>query len=409
MVSLRPVDEEALEAFTRADLAAFGESSLNRQRFALDWTHIELDRTMAAFSGSDIVATGRCYTLELTLPGDTIVPTAAVSWIAVLPTHRRQGLLTAVMARLLDQAEERGEALAVLLASEGVIYRRFGFGVATSSMSARLDRRHAGFLLPTTGAPRVRLIDEAAARTVLPPVFDRARRTEPGAVERVEAWWPGELFFPDPNEEGNKFFAVHDPEGDGEPDGYVVYRVISAWADGVHKGRLVVDDLVSTTDAAREALWRYVCGVDLVETIEIASSPVDDPLRWMLAESRRLQPARVSDGLWVRILDTAQALEARRYAVADRLVVDVVDPNGRRGAAGRFAVEGGPDGAHATRTTAEPDLVLDVADLGAALLGGVTFSTLARARLVEERSPGALARADVLFRCEPLPYTSTWF
>jgi len=88
-------------------------------------------------------------------------------------------------------------------------------------------------------------------------------------------------------------------------------------------------------------------------------------------------------------------------------VADAFRPDGA--AAGRFALDGGPDGADAARTDADPDLVLAVADLGAAYLGGVNFSTLARAGLVEERTPGALARADAMFRTDPAPFAMTWF
>ena len=52
---------------------------------------------------------------------------------------------------------------------------------------------------------------------------------------------------------------------------------------------------------------------------------------------------------------------------------------------------------------------LGVADLGAAYLGGVRFTTLARAGRVMERTAGALARADAAFASEPSAYCSTDF
>lgn len=405
---LRPVTRDEIGAFVRTDLAAFGEGKPDPARMELEWTNLELDRTLAAFDGGEIVGTGRLFSFELTLPGLATLPVAAVSWIGVLPTHRRRGILTAIKRRQLDDAAERGECMAVLLASEGLIYRRFGYGIASTWMTAELERRHSAFLHPVTTGGRVRLVDEDTARKVLPELFDRARRVQPGAVQRVDAWWADQFFWREREGLGGRFFAVYEAPG-GTLDAYVAYRIEKRW-ENVARNTLVVDDMVSVTPQARAVLWRYVCDVDLIETIRAFPIPVDDPLRWLLVEFRRLRVTRLGDGLWVRLLDVPAALTARSYSGSGRVVFDVHDafrPEG--GAAGRFALEAGPEGATATHTNAEPDLVLGVADLGAAYLGGVSFSALARAGLIEERIPGALSRADVMFRSEPQPYAMTWF
>jgi predicted acetyltransferase len=406
---IRPVTPAEVEAYARMPNAAFGET-FDPERFKLEWTNHELDRTLAAFDGGEIVGTGRLYSMELTLPGGALVPVAAVSWIAVLPTHRRRGILTAIMGRELDDTVGRGEAMAVLHASEGTIYRRFGYGNAASSMSFTLPRRRSAFLRPPPAGGRVRLVDEEAARKTFPDIFDRARRHQPGAISRPDEWWGSELFYVEKKEEGSRFYVTYE-SADRDLEGYAAYKVVSSWTDdGVSRHRLEVRDLVTVTPEARAALWRYLCDVDLVETIAAGSGPVDEPLRWMLVDSRQLAVNRLSDGLWVRILDAPAALAARRYDVAGRLVFEVEDalrPDGA--AAGRFALDGGPDGSECAPTTAEPDLALGVADLGAAYLGGVTFSTLARAGLVDERTPGALTRADAMFRSDPAPFVMTEF
>ena len=78
------------------------------------------------------------------MPGPATVPAATITAVAVLPTHRRQGVLTALMACQLDDVAERGEAVAVLTASESIIYGRFGYGLASWAMGFTLDRHHAG-------------------------------------------------------------------------------------------------------------------------------------------------------------------------------------------------------------------------------------------------------------------------
>ena len=403
---LRPVTRDELPEFTHVDLTAFGERT-DPARLELDWTSLELDRTLAAFDGDEIVGTGRLFSFELTMPGGRLLPAAAVSWIAVLPTHRRQGILTAIKTQQLSDAAERGEPLAMLYASEAGIYRRFGYGIATSSMSVSIDRRHSEFLRPVPGG-RVRLVEEDAARKLFPDIFDRARRVQPGAVQRVDAWWPDQFFWPDPDDKGTRFFCVYESP-DGVLDGYAAYRFEGRWGNGP-EGTLHVTDLVTVTPAARAVLWRYLLDVDLVQTIKAWVVPVDEPLRWLLRESRRMEVTRLGESLWVRVLDAPAALSARTYAASGRLVFDVHDelrPAG--GAAGRVALDGGPDGADAQRTGDTPDLALDVAALSGILLGGVRPSTFARAGLVEERSAGALALADAMFAVEPLPFSMTDF
>jgi predicted acetyltransferase len=167
---------------------------------------------------------------------------------------------------------------------------------------------------------------------------------------------------------------------------------------------------VTLTPAARAVLWRYLLDVDLTEKVSAWVVPLDEPLRWLLAEPRRMRVGRLGESLWVRVLDAPAALTARSYSAHGRVVFEVRDdfrPEG--GAAGRFELDGGPDGAEARRTDREPDLVLAVPELGGILLGGVRPSTLARAGLVDERTSGALAVADGMFAVEPLPFSMTDF
>jgi len=403
---LRPVTSDELEEFTRTPLTAFGER-FDPARFELDWTSVELDRTLAAFEDDQIVGTGRLYSLELTMPGGRLLPAAGVSWIGVLPTHRRRGILTAIKTTQLDDAAERGESLAILYASESGIYRRFGYGVSTSSMSASVECRQSAYLEPVPGG-RVRLVEEDDARKLFPEIFDRARRIQPGAVQRVDAWWPDQFFWRDQDEKGTRYYCVFESP-DGSLDGYAAYRFEATW-DTDANGTVHVTDLVTVSPAARAVLWRFLLDVDLVDTVKAWVVPVDEPLRWLLRESRRMRVTRLGDSLWVRVLDAPAALSARTYATAGRVVFDIVDPVRPDGAAaGRVALDGGPDGADAQRTGDAPDLVLDVAALGGILLGGVRPSALARAGLVDERTPGALAAADAMFAVEPLPFSMTDF
>jgi len=107
-------------------------------------------------------------------------------------------------------------------------------------------------------------------------------------------------------------------------------------------------------------------------------------------------------------VDIPAALEARRYSMEGSVIFEVKDSFMPENA-GRYELQGGRDGATCRRTGKSHDLALDVTDLGAAYLGNVSLSVLGRAGRVEEKTPGALARADALFSSEPAPWCATHF
>lgn len=409
-VELRAITEDEFDEMLRVTHAAFSSVPWDVDRNEDVRKVAETDRTRCVFEGGRMVAASVAFSFELTLPGLTRVPVAAVSLVGVLPTHRRRGHLTRMMGALLDDAAARGEPLAVLLASESVIYGRYGYGAASAHVGTEIDTRAAA-LRPSTPADegRVVLLDTDEATKVLPGVLDAARRHQPGDLSRPGPWWDGTFRDPEKRREGAGplFYAVHENAA-GEADGYAFYRVKHTWRDGLADGRAVVDEVVGLTPAAEAALWRFLLSIDLVSVVRAELRPLDDPLRWMLADPRRLRVTMTSDLLWVRLVDVAAALAARRYRFPGTLVVDVADPF-RPDVAGRYRLDGGPDGAQCARTDDEPDLSLSVEDLGALYLGGVAASTLAAAGRVVERRPGALAAADAFLGSSPLPFCRTHF
>jgi predicted acetyltransferase len=401
---IRPVTDEEFPTFAARLERTFGGAP-TEQQLALWRKGTELDRTVAAFDGGDIVGTASSWAMEMTLPGLVSVPVAGVTDVGVASTHRRQGILTGMMGRLLDDVAARGEPLAILLASESVIYGRFGYGWATSRASVDVDPSRAAIVRPSTAGGRMRQIDNDAALKLLPPVHEAIRLAQPGDVSRPFDWWEYVVADVDPQTQGKppRFWAVHE-NGAGEPDGFVAYRFAHSWEHGLPNNRLEVTDLMGTDVEVEMALWAYLLSIDLIATVQVDYRPLDDPIRRRLADPRRVRTLAVADHIWVRLLDLPGALSARSYATDDTVVFEVHDPF-RPANDGRYEVSG----AGAKRTRAKVDLALGVDDLGAAFLGGVTFSHLARARRVEERKPGALRRADMLFSCDPPPFCRTGF
>jgi predicted acetyltransferase len=367
----------------------------------------EPGRTFAVEDGGSVVGTGAAFSFRLALPGGGALPMAGVSEVGVAPTHRRRGILRAIMGALIDQALERGEPVAGLTASEGVIYRRFGYGVATRMQSVEVTRARSAELVEHAVPGTMRLVAEDEAAEILPAVWRRHWPRLPGEVDRNPGWWRAAALDPEHERGGAsaRYVVVHDA-GAGEVDGYAAYRFKQDWASGQHE--VSVDDLGAADDAVVGALLRFLLDVDLVTTVRWGAAPLDLPLRWQLVDPRAIRVTAERDHLWLRPLDVARCLAGRRYTAEGGLVLEVVDAE-RPELGGRFRLDAGPGGAEAARTDAEPDLALAVPELGAVLLSGVAWATLARAGLVDERRAGALARADALFRPVRAPYCGTPF
>jgi predicted acetyltransferase len=366
---------------------------------------IDPGRTLAVFEEDTMIAGTSWDVLELTVPGPVVLPAARLMQAGVLPTHRHQGVMTQLLVREAVDIGRAGLPLAMFTTTGPGIYRRIGYGPATTSVELEVETVHAALDVPIGTEGRMRVIGgEEAARTVR-DVFERHRRLQPGQVLRTDAFW--RVWGVDRpryrrSDASERFVAVY--ETDGGADGYVTYRLGYGSPRDDPVRTFLVEDLVAVTDVARRSLWAFCLGFRQAARVVAENVPPDDPVRWMLADPRRLRLLRAREFLWVRLADVATALSARAYGAADTLVFDVRDsvwPENAR----RFRLVAAAEEAECAPTGEEADLALDVADLSSAYLGDVAFATLSRAGRVEERSAGAIARADALFAWRPAPWT----
>jgi predicted acetyltransferase len=405
-MEIRPTTDEDHDVFVDTVHAAFGlfpETSV--EGGGLWWSALEMDRGVLALTADGRpVGTAAAYSFELTLPGEILVPAPGVTAVGVLPSHRRQGVLSAMMRHQLAELRARGEFLSVLLASEATIYGRFGYGPAT--YTARLTvPRHKGALAaprargtadaPATGS--VEVLRRAECGEILEEVYDRYRRAQPGALSRPHRWWALRAGQP-PISPAQRYVAVH-RDADGIPDGYASYAIES--------GTLTVDETITTDDAVFTALARFVLGHDLVSQVVFKHVPPQHPLRWQLADFRAAEVSGDMDWLWVRLLDIPRALTARGWFMDGELVLDVEDPF--LGEHGRYLLTVRDGKADCVPTDREPDLSLDVGDLGSVYLGGTAPSTLVRAGHIRAHRPDVATLADALFRADRSPHCLHWF
>jgi predicted acetyltransferase len=358
------------------------------QRFS---ANLPFERMHAALDGDRIVGGAGAFPFELTVPGGP-VRCGGVTVVGVLPTHRRRGVLTAMMRAQLEDIRERGEPIAALWASEEVIYRRYGYGLASLSGEMALPSGYAGLREPPDERATVRLVPLAESKDVIAPIYDRARLRRPGMISRSDAWWETRhLLDPPERRQGGGEKNVVVLELDGEPAGYAQYRIHVRFEAGASAGHVDVIEAIADGPLAMRELWRVLLDMDWKATLKAYLLPIDHPLVHQLAYPRRMQ-LRVGDGLWIRLVEVGAALSARAYADADPVVVELEDaflPEN----SGRWRIAAGGS----ERTEDEPDVALGVGELASVYLGGFDFGELARAGVVRELNDGAAARADALF------------
>lgn len=406
---LRPITADEWPRFMRAMLTTFAEE--HSGPFLDEPSPVaELDRSLALVDGEQVAATAGLYSLEMTVPG-AVVPTAGVTWVTVAPTHRRRGVLTAIMRRQLDEVHRAGrEPVAALWAAEASIYGRFGYAPATlrggwTGEAYRLRLRPD----VDCGTGTVRLVERAEFQPPAAALHEQVRRSVPGTLTRDDRWWDRRLYDSAERSQGGppRQHVLH-TEADGTVTGYATYRLRGGWsATNDPEGTLSVEEVRGLTPPAYAALWRYLFGHDLVGTVEAPSASADDPVRHLLADPRAWH-SRPVDALWVRLVDVGAALSARRYPAKLDMVFEVRDRfcdwND-----GRWHVWGHPAGAFCDRTDSDPDLVLDIEALSAAYLGGVSLAALQAAGRVTEISPGAVIQASTAFGWPVAPWCPDQF
>jgi len=401
-VEIRTIAEEEFETWMRAIESAFGghvssEDVQNERRV------IDPARCLAAFDGDEIAGCASSVVFEMTVPGGTI-PTVGITGVGVVPTHRRRGVNTALMRRQLDDIRDEGFTIAALFASEGGIYGRFGYGLATFDASVDIETARSAFVPGSEGDGRVRLLERDAAKDRYLSMFDESRLTRPGAMRMEPNWFDYEFAEKHFGEERKFFFVIHETGID--VDGVAVYTIKHNWS-GVPQNEVELYALDALNSSAYAQMWRFVLDLDLVSKLTAWGRPPDEPLLHLLREPRRLN-MRLKDGMWVRLLDIPRALTARRYPHDGRVVFDVRDafcPWNE----GRYALAAGAEGATCDQTDDEADLLLTTNELGAVYLGGSTFSQLHRAGRVSEERAGAIGTADAMFTWDPPPWAMLHF
>jgi predicted acetyltransferase len=357
---------------------------------------LEVDRTLAIRDGGRIVAGASIYSRRMTVPGGE-VPIAGVTQVGVAPTHRRRGMLTAMMRRQLDDVHAAcTEAVAALWAAEAAIYGRFGYGLASLSGEIRLDNRDVRLRAPATLRPRLTTPSDAVDG--MRAIYEAVRPTRPGMLDREGPWWDSRLYDPESEREGASALraAVIDDHA------YALYAVKTQFEENRFSAEVQVRELMAATGEGYAAIWDFLLTLDLTRRLHYLFGASDDPIMHLVTEAQAT-PVRLHEALWVRLVDLPRALRERTYGEPFEVVFEVEDefcPWNR----GRWALRWDGETATCGETALAPGLQLTAAELGAAYLGGTTLAALARAGRVSEQRAGALAATSRSFRGEVAPW-----
>lgn len=359
-----------------------------------------MDRMVVGEDAGQIIGTSAAHAYRVTVPGGAVIGAAGVSFVTVLPTHRRRGVMRAMMEMLLEDAVEAGEPLAALWATEGGIYGRFGFGPAVEMVRQRLDSSKAVLVPADAPTGRVRIVDR-----------DEAMASFGSIHAEVAAGYPGALHRDNPFAEYNMFDAPWDRDGftklryavyegdDGR--GYVTFRTKEA-----SPGTVRFDEMYVTSTAARRGLLDFGLGFDLCRDLVLWGRPADDPIRWMLTDPYAMKTENF-DYVWFRLVDLKAALVARRYEVDGSVVVTVTDDQlDHNNGTWRIDVTDGV--ATVERSSATPDLTLPTDVLAALYMGGRRLPSIVERGAVETDGD-VIARVDRMFRTTIVPWTSEEF
>ncbi|MDA5283098.1 GNAT family N-acetyltransferase [Streptomyces sp. NPDC054904] len=367
---------------------------------------------LGAYDGAALVGFMAAHDFRLSVPGGEL-DCPGLTFVSVAPTHRRRGVLTALMDEQLRRAASAGSPLVALWASEAAIYGRFGYGAATQGLTIEIDSGRPLALRIAPDPRPLRLVAPEDALAVIGPRHEVARTERAGRPSRSTQRWNEEWLCEQDEEDDElgppRIIVLGDP---GEPvAGYVLFRTKpedDAAGPGRTPGLVRVDELEADTPAVAAALWDCVASLDLTGRVRAWGRPADDPLLHFAADRDQVRVTAQFPALWLRLVDVRAALTARGWAAPVEVVLDLSDVR-RPANAGRFRLKAGPAGAAWEPARADPDLTLDVRELAACYLGGTLMTELVAAGLVTERTPGAAAALDAALRTDVLPHTADEF
>lgn len=392
-IEVRAIERAEYETFSKVAMHTFGGEALEGDARDRLLHVLDLKRTYVAFDGADMVGTSGSFSFQLSIPGGRI-PMAGLTMVSVRPSHRRQGVMRAMMSAHEEDMRERGEAISGLWASESAIYPRFGYGLAAESYHLEVDSSRLRFL-DHLEFDQMRILEIDAAEERLPPIYAACAKARPGMLQRSEAWWKWRSLYDGEDRRGGaSSMRIAVARREGRDVGYLLYRQSFAMERGIMAGSARIVELVGLDLQAEASLWNYACHLDLFPTLSWWNAPVDNALPWLVQDRRQVHRSR-RDTLWLRLRDVPAALQARRYGFDGSLRISLTEGDAGE-AASQYQLSVSDGVGECSHHTGESDLRLSPQSLSSLYLGTFRASELAAAGRLEG-GVDAIRLADRLF------------
>ena len=391
-VDIRTLTQADLKLAEQAFAVLFGEPQDPKRNLA-ETDPLAAHRCVGAFDHDRIVGHVGVLPLDISVPGATYhscgtAPVCGISLVFVDTTHRRKGLGKRLMMQALRDATE---PVAALWASRPGFYERLGFEPAIlSGLCTITSNDHVPLRSQAPIPERVDRVNEAVAARDLPIIYDQARAYRPGMTSRDDNWW--------------QYRFIGDAEwrrfGGGElqhvvayrndqPVAYAIYNLTPKHDQFGPNHDMTLHECVGINAMEESALMGWLCQVDLVGKISAYWRPTDDGFAQSL-EPRRTIHEQVTESLYVRIINVADAIASRAYARQGTFIVRIVDDLFADNT-GVWRWTLGPEGGEATRVedTQSPALTLDIRALAGIWLGGYSLNAFQGAGLATVHDPDA--------------------
>ena len=403
---IRPAKPEELDDVHFVVSYSFSGDRTDAGRQAM--SHVErMANPLVLLEDGEIVAALRVYDLVERINGGH-VRMGGVSSVTCLPEHRRKGHVGKLLRHALSDMRDAKQPLSALYTPHPMLYRRFGWMVAASSIkhtwhpkevTTRDDR-------PANGHA-VRLTPEDWTR--LEPVYSAYADGRTGFLVRDDIWWREAIFhrFYDPERKPNDVAVWVDDTGrDG---GYVVYRSEKERRVAGFHETLLIQEFIALTRDAYNGLIRYINAHDLLDEI-MWYGPLDDPLALALDDSERVKRS-YQDEFMLRVVDVPQAIAGRPPALGSpegAFTVHITDASAPWNQ-GMWRIESAGGVLHALKGKGTAQIQTDAPTFAAIYDGYIRTTDAVRTGLAECTDPEAATLADRILASDHPPYGSDFF
>ena len=401
----RPVAAEEmaqLRALGAYVFASIREDEEDDDPLQPEWTHV-------ALHAGRVVATSAGFPFKMRLNGRGAMADG-VTAVGTDPGFRRRGLVRRLITDRLALAREQGQPVAILWASMGAIYQRFGYGLASTQVEYSFDPRFAAFQFGATANGHTRRLPKEEAVPVVSKLYRAFIEPRNLLLHRAPVLWDLPFRVRDKRQ---TYCAVH-YDGSGEADGYLLYNTKSSDGPGsepIADQAMTVADFVWRDMNGYRGLWDFIRSHDLVAKVETAFAAEDDPATAALLEPRILN-RRTSDGIWLRVVDAAAALAARGYDVAGETTLSVAEDGECPWNVGTFRLATDATQAEAEKTQqplGSAEVQITTQGLASLLAGHTSLSQLVRVGRAQTSNAKRLPELDALFSTRFRPHCMNGF